>query len=74
MLNVAKFYPLRDYKVMLFPDTDPEGKAFQSWRSIALTAQEYFKHPIRISRLLEDQATPKQKQAKIDIVDFLFET
>ena len=74
MLNVAKLYPLRDYKVVLFPDTDPEGKAFQSWRSIATTAQERFKYPIRVSRLLEDQATPKQKQAKIDIVDFLFET
>ena len=72
MLNVAKLYPLRDYKVVLFPDTDPEGKAFQSWRSIALTAQEYFKHPIRISRLLEDHATSEQKQAKIDLVDFLF--
>ena len=74
MLNVARLYPLRDYKVVLFPDTDPEGKAFQSWRSIATTAQEHFKQPIRVSRLLEDQATPKQKQAKIDIVDFLFET
>ena len=72
MLNVAKLYPLRDYKVVLFPDTDPEGKAFQSWRSIALTAQEHFKYPIRVSRLLEDHATSEQKQAKIDLVDFLF--
>jgi hypothetical protein len=74
MLNVARLYPLRDYKVVLFPDTDPEGKAFQSWRSIALTAQEHFKHPIRISRLLEDHASPSQKSRKIDLVDFLFET
>ncbi len=72
MLNVARLYPLRDYKVVLFPDTDPEGKAFQSWRSIATTAQEHFKYPIRVSRLLEDHATSEQKQAKIDIVDFLF--
>ena len=74
MLNVARLYPLRDYKVVLFPDTDPEGKAFQSWRSIALTAQEHFKHPIRISRLLEDHASPSQKSRKIDLIDFLFET
>jgi len=72
MLNVAKLYPLRDYKVMLFPDTDPEGKAFQSWRTIAATTQEHFKYPIRVSRLLEDHATSEQKQAKIDLVDFLF--
>ena len=74
MLNVAKLYPLRDYKVVLFPDTDPEGKAFQSWRSIALTAQEHFKHPIRVSRLLEDHASPSQKSRKIDLVDFIFES
>jgi hypothetical protein len=72
MLNVAKLYPLRDYRVVLFPDTDPEGKAFQSWRSIATTVQEHFKYPIRVSRLLEDHASPSQKSAKIDLVDFLF--
>ena len=72
MLNVAKLYPLRDYRVVLFPDTDPEGKAFQSWRSIAATAQDHFKYPIRVSRLLEDHASPSQKSAKIDLVDFLF--
>ena len=72
MLNVAKLYPLRDYRVVLFPDTDPEGKAFQSWRSIAATAQDHFKYPIRVSSLLEDHASPSQKSAKIDLVDFLF--
>lgn len=72
MLNVAKLYPLRDYKVVLFPDTDPEGKAFRSWLSVAITAQEHFKYPIRVSRILEDHATPEQKSAKIDLVDFLY--
>lgn len=72
MLNAAKLWPLRDHKVVLFPDTDPDGKAFQSWQSIAATAQEHFKYPIRVSRLLEEQATPSQKAAKIDLVDFLF--
>ena len=28
--------------------------------------------PIRVSGLLEQQATPAQKAAKIDLVDFLF--
>ena len=72
MLNAAKLYPLRDHKVVLFPDTDPDGKAFQSWQSVASTAQEFFKHPIRVSRLLEDHASPDQKAMKIDLVDFLF--
>ena len=74
MLNVAKLWPLRECKVILFPDTDPDGKTFQSWQSIAITAQEHFKYPIRVSRILEDQATPAQKAAKIDLVDFLFES
>lgn len=73
MLNVSKLYPLRDRKVVLFPDTDPEGKAFQSWQSVASNAQEFFKHPIRVSRLLEDHATPDQKQRKIDLIDFIYE-
>ena len=74
MLNVAKLYPLRDYRLILFPDTDPDGKAFQSWRSIAAMAQEHFQYPIRVSRLLEDHATPAQKSLKIDLVDFLFDS
>ena len=73
MLNVSKLYPLRDCKVVLFPDTDPDGKAFQSWQSIASNAQELFKYPIRVSRLLEDHATPDQKQRKIDLIDFIYE-
>ena len=74
MLNAAKLWPLRERKVILFPDTDPEGKAFKAWQSVAATAQEHFKYPIRVSRILEDHATPDQKSAKIDLVDFLFVT
>ena len=74
MLNAAKLWPLRERKVILFPDTDPEGKTFKSWQSIAVTAQEHFKYAIRVSPLLELHATPAQKTAKIDLVDFLFST
>ena len=72
MRNAAKLWPLREHKVVLFPDSDPEGKAFQSWRSIAATAQEHFTYPIRVSAILEQHASPEQKAAKIDLVDFLF--
>ena len=72
MLNAARLYPLRDRRVVLFPDTDPEGKAFKAWLSVAATAQEQFKYPIRVSRILEDRATPSQKEAKVDLVDYLF--
>lgn len=67
--------PLIDHKVILFPDTDESGEAFTTWTQIAQQANKLypFKHPLRISNLLERFATPSQKSHKIDIVDFLFE-
>ena len=71
-----KFRPLRGRKVILFPDTDPDGKAFNYWFQAAQTvmAQPYWEDspPIRVSALLEQHATPDQKRRKIDLVDYLF--
>ena len=72
MLSAAMLYPLRDHKVVLFPDTDETGQAYSHWKAVAETAQENFQHPIRVSRILEEHATGQQKAAKIDIVDYLF--
>ena len=72
MLNVSKLYPLRDYRVVLFPDTDETGDTFRQWKEIADAAQEFFRYPIRVSAILENNATLEQKMAKIDIVDYLF--
>lgn len=74
MLNAAKLYPLRERKVVLFPDTDPEGKTWEDWRQKAEAAQGEFSHPIRVSRILEQHATEEQKARKIDIVDLLFDS
>ena len=67
--------PLVDYKVVIFPDTDPTGDAFRQWSQVAIEAQRLYKfhYPLRISRLLEDHASPEQKQRKIDLVDYLYE-
>jgi hypothetical protein len=67
--------PLIDHKIILFPDTDESGEAFTTWTQIAQQANKLypFKHPLRISNLLESAASLDQKQRKIDIVDFLFE-
>ena len=73
MLNAAKLYPLRNYKTVLFPDTDPEGKAYAAWKSVADIAQEHFKYPIRVSSILESHASSEQKARKIDLVDYLFD-
>ena len=72
-----KFHPLRGRKVLMFPDTDPDGIAFRRWSDAAdLVMHQLFwedSPPIRVSPLLEQHATAEQKQRKIDIVDFLFE-
>ena len=75
-VQVEKFRPLRGHKVVLFPDTDPDGIAFKRWSEAATTVmnQVFWEDspPIRVSPLLETHATPEQKQAKIDLIDFLF--
>ena len=75
-VQADKFRPLRGRKIVLFPDTDPEGTAYRRWYEAAqLVMQQLFwedSPPIRVSPLLEQRATPEQKQRKIDLVDFLF--
>ena len=75
-VQVEKFRPLRGHKVILFPDTDSDGIAFRRWSETAtLVMNQVFwedSPPIRVSPLLETHATPEQKQAKIDLIDFLF--
>lgn len=76
-LQVNKFRPLRGRKVVLFPDTDPEGKTFTRWYDIAqqVMAEPFWEDspPIRVSPVLELHATEEQKRGKIDLVDFVFE-
>ena len=70
--------PLRGQKVILFPDTDPTQTAYQRWYTMARETERQFWWedcpPINVSPLLERHATPEQKQRKIDIVDYLYES
>ena len=68
--------PLVHHKVIIFPDTDETGEAYKAWLTVLLQAQRQypFKYPLRISNLLELHATPDQKQRKIDLADYLFES
>lgn len=67
--------PLLQYRVIIFPDTDPQGEAYRKWSQVALEAQRLYKfrYPLRVSPLLELKSTPEQKQRKIDLVDFLYD-
>ncbi|SEA92220.1 hypothetical protein SAMN04487851_1237 [Prevotella sp. tc2-28] len=76
-VQAEKFRPLRGHRLILFPDTDPEGKAYQRWYEAARQVEQQLwwegSPPIYVSPLLELHATVAQKQRKIDIVDYLFE-
>ena len=71
-LNVAKLCPLEGRRVILFPDTDEDGQTYRDWYDIAEAASDVFGHPVTVSSILEQRATPVQKAAKIDLVDLLF--
>ena len=75
MLKPELLAPLVQYRIIIFPDADPEGEAYKQWTDIVNEAQRLyrFRYPIRLSPLLEQKATKEQKERKIDIVDFLFE-
>lgn len=77
-LQPDKFRPLRERKIILFPDTDPDGIAFKRWSDISKEVMNSIfwedSPPIRVSPILEQHATPDQKQRKIDLVDFLFDS
>lgn len=71
-LNVAKLRPLEGRRIILFPDTDKDGQTYRDWYDVAEAASDVFGHPVTVSTLLEQRATPAQKAAKIDLVDLLF--
>ena len=73
-LTATKLFPLRGRRVILFPDTDPDRVAYSRWRQVARKAENLMGQPVTVSALLEQRATKEQKQAKIDLVDFLFQT
>lgn len=76
-VQAVKFMPLRHRKVILFPDTDPDQRAFNRWYKAAQEVMGSFfwprNNPIRVSPFLEQHASPDQKRRKIDIVDYIME-
>ncbi len=70
-LNVDKLRPLFGRQVILYPDTDPEGETFKKWYDIAWRAFCELGMRISVCNVLEENATPEQKEAKIDLVDFI---
>ena len=77
-LQPQKFLPLQPFKVILFPDTDPDLKAYTEWYNAAKGAMQSFLWPrhnkIFVSDFLERHATKEQKRRKIDLVDYVLES
>ena len=71
-LTADKLFPLRHHRITLFPDTDTELTAYSRWYAIAQEARRRYQLDITVSSLLELRTTEEQKQRKIDLVDFLF--
>ena len=71
-LRPELLFPLRGHRIILFPDTDETCTAYFRWYQVAHEASRLLGHPVYVSPLLEQRATPAQKRHKIDLVDFLF--
>lgn len=69
-LNAERLAPLQGRPVVLFPDLSNNGTAFAQWSRVAdeLNARGY---QISVSDYLESKATEQQKQAGLDLADFL---
>ena len=72
-LTADKLFPLRHHRVVLFPDTDPDLQAYTRWYHVAQEARRLYGCNVSVSPLLEQRATPEQKQRKIDLVDYMLE-
>jgi hypothetical protein len=72
-LSAIKLFPLRNNQVVLFPDTDPDCKAYSLWYHVAQEAKRCYGARVSVSSLLERRATADQKTRKIDLIDFIFE-
>ncbi|GAB4019750.1 DUF6371 domain-containing protein [Spirosoma migulaei] len=71
-LNAERLAPLRGRKIELFPDLSKDGSAFDRWNRVAgdLLAQGF---QITVSTYLEDNATQEEKDAGLDLADFLLD-
>lgn len=71
-LNAERLAPLRGRKIELFPDLSADGSAFERWNRVAneLLAQGF---TITVSTYLEDNATRDEREAGLDLADFLLD-
>ena len=68
------FAPLEGHIVTIYPNTDPTLSNYLFFQDLVTLTQQQYDLDITISPLLEDNATPTQKDRYIDLLDFLKES
>lgn len=71
-LNVDKLKPLKERKIILYPDTSSTGNAFDRWTKIANEAKG-LGYNISVSTLLENKCTDEEKAKGYDLGDYLID-
>lgn len=72
-LSERLFEPLQGHPVTMFPPTDETMDTYLAWLEVADQARRKYHLDITVSSLLEDHASPDQKQRKIDLLDYWME-
>ena len=68
------FAPLEGHIVTIYPNTDPTLSNYLFFQDLVTLTQQQYDLDITISPLLEDNATPTQKERNIDLLDYLKES
>lgn len=73
-LSPDLFVPLEGHIVTIYPRTDPTLSTYLFFQDLVTLTLQQYDLDITISPLLEDNATPTQKDRCIDLLDFLKES
>ena len=73
-LDVALFAPLQGRTVAIYPSTDPSASTYLFFLDLAEAVRQRYDIHISVASILEDLATPPQKDRCIDLLDFLRES
>ena len=69
--TIDQLKPLCGNTVTLFPSTDTTMTSYLAWHDMAEQARDTYRLDISCSDFLERNATPEQKERKIDLADYL---
>ena len=73
-LDVALFAPLQGRAVAIYPSTDPSASTYLFFLDLAEAVRQRYDIHISVASILEDLATPQQKDRCIDLLSFLRES